>query len=291
MIRLVGLDFDLTIYDYANPSKTAELIPWFKALDALGIAAGIVSGRDYDDLKKTLEETGVVWAGPFPNFIICKEGHIVQSDGSEVKAARGWNSWRMEVTEKCNNKLKPIFEIEIKKAVGSGLVCIDDLTLTDAGIKVVFETPQMAEIVRKSLVAAISHLPEYRITRNHHIILGQPTGADKGGALAAYTKISGLKEQEVLAVGDNMNDLSMIAGPYDFNVATVANADESVLNAVIAKKGYIASKKCSSGVAQIFEHYFGNSCQNKKPTVPAVAMINSKQFKTDRKVLIKEGNQ
>jgi HAD superfamily hydrolase (TIGR01484 family) len=264
-IKLIALDFDLTIYDYANPSLTLKLLPWFKKLSQAGVVVGLATGRRVDDLKYTLEEIGFPWSQPFPAFIICEEGLVMNTDGTEYSPAVEWNNWRRKQVTTTNAILKPIFELKIQEALAEGFECLEDLVTDQSGTKVVYETPKIAEIVRRTLLKAVAKIQGISIVRNHHIILGLPTGADKGSALSQLTLCNNITEDQVLAIGDNLNDLCMIDGGHSFRVATVSNAVSEIQVCVAAKGGFIASKKAPLGVMEIFDYYFEALGKSKKP--------------------------
>ena len=76
-------------------------------------------------------------------------------------------------------------------------------------------------------------------------------GAEKGNALLAATKAFGLKPSEVLAIGDNYNDVSMIDGKLGFVGACVGNADDNIKKIVKDGGGYVGDGFAHRGVLDV----------------------------------------
>ena len=255
-VKMVALDFDLTIYDYADPEQTLVLVGILDRLADEGVRIGLASGREFGDLQRTLEKISFAWSPKFPAFAICQEGYILNWDGEEIPSAREWNRGRRERIEEVNSELRPVFETHIQLAVDKGLVCIEELVVSDVGLNVVFETPEMAAQVCHDIQQATAHRGDVEISRNHHIVIGLPQGLNKGYALAKLADIYGLQGHEVLAIGDNLNDLCMLSGLHGFKAATVKNAEPKVLDVVAAQSGFIAGERCALGVLEILERCF-----------------------------------
>lgn len=75
--------------------------------------------------------------------------------------------------------------------------------------------------------------------------------AGKGNALLAATKAFGLKPSEVLAIGDNYNDVSMIDGKLGFVGACVGNADDNIKKIVKDGGGYVGEGFAHRGVLDV----------------------------------------
>ncbi|GAF82827.1 unnamed protein product, partial [marine sediment metagenome] len=246
-IRLVAMDFDLTIYDHAQPARTLELFDWFRHLDEIGILVGLASGRRVDELRCPLEEIALPWGEPFPHFVICNEGDICTPDGIDWPGAEDWNRRRRDKVRSANAILDPIFRKMVDWASRRGMATIRDIQTGAAGINVVFETPEIAEQVRQELSRRLGECPQIQAERNHHIVLALPCDCSKGAALAELAAIRRIGRSQVLAIGDSFNDRSMLCGAMGFSVAAVANADQVIRREVQAAGGYVSSRRVSRG--------------------------------------------
>ncbi len=252
------MDFDLTLYDYRNPPATMNLLPWFTRLAQHGVRAGIASGRDYADLRKTVTELGFEWANPFPGFVICEEGVILDIHGQCWPGAKEWNSNRAQRIAEGNRKAVVIFEDLVRWAQDRGIPVTRPILATAAGVNVVFDTPESGAIVLEELRTRLAGEPELVAARNHHLVLALPHGTDKGAAVAELARLCKLDPSQVLTIGDNLNDWSMLCDSHGFRPATVANAVPEIIAGVRRRGGIVAQAEISDGIAEIFEQVFAS---------------------------------
>jgi len=255
-IRLVALDYDLTILDHKNPLDTLHLQPWFERLAQQGVMVGIASGRSVDALRETMDDLEWRWADPFPQYVVAWEGEIYQPDGNDVPAAAAWNRQRRQRVKQANVELAEHFEKAVAWAEARGLTCIDPISTSPSGVNVVFKDPPEAEQVRQYLVEQLGDQEQYTIGRNHHIVLGLAATSGKGAALTRLAQIRNLEPRQVLAIGDSLNDWSMLCEDEGFTAATVSNGDVLIRNHLKANGGHIATKPISKGVIELFERFF-----------------------------------
>jgi hydroxymethylpyrimidine pyrophosphatase-like HAD family hydrolase len=94
------------------------------------------------------------------------------------------------------------------------------------------------------------HRTEYA-TRNLSILDLLPPGCSKGAALDSLASIRGLKRDQIMAIGDNLNDLEMLE--YAGRAVVMANAAEEVL-ALAARRGWeLTASNDDDGVALAVE--------------------------------------
>jgi hydroxymethylpyrimidine pyrophosphatase-like HAD family hydrolase len=73
----------------------------------------------------------------------------------------------------------------------------------------------------------------------------------KGPLLSLLAWLRNHDSTRVLAVGDSVNDLSMLDGSHGFHPATVANASAEIRDLVSSAGGYVASRPNGHGVDEI----------------------------------------
>ena len=76
-------------------------------------------------------------------------------------------------------------------------------------------------------------------------------GVSKGNAVKALAEKYGIKREEIICIGDNENDLSMI------QYAGVGIAMDNAIDSVKEAANYITSSNDENGVAKALEKYFG----------------------------------
>jgi hypothetical protein len=93
-------------------------------------------------------------------------------------------------------------------------------------------------------------LPDLAYQRNSIYLRFCHRDYNKGTALEELASLLGIPHQQVLAMGDNHNDLGMLNGSHGFQVACPSNAIDLVKRTVGQNNGYVATAPCSEGVVQ-----------------------------------------
>ncbi len=144
---------------------------------------------------------------------------------------------------------------------------------------------QMIEAEKQLLLTDVAgliamHRTEYA-ARNLSILDLLPPGCSKGAALHSLASIRGLERDQIMAIGDNLNDLEMLE--YAGRAVVMANASDEIL-ALARRRGWeITASNDDDGVALAVEevlrqasgpqHAEGNS----EEQVAAAAMVEFAQ--------------
>ena len=94
------------------------------------------------------------------------------------------------------------------------------------------------------------HRTEYA-ARNLSILDLLPPGCSKGAALDSLARIRGLERNQIMAIGDNLNDLEMLE--YAGRSVVMANAGEEVLSLAMRRGWEITASNNDDGVALAVE--------------------------------------
>jgi Cof subfamily protein (haloacid dehalogenase superfamily) len=114
---------------------------------------------------------------------------------------------------------------------------------------------QMIEAEKQLLLSDVAgliamHRTEYA-ARNLSILDLLPPGCSKGAALHSLASIRGLERDQIMAIGDNLNDLEMLE--YAGRAVVMANASDEIL-ALARRQGWeITASNDDDGVAQAVE--------------------------------------
>jgi len=255
-VRCVALDFDLTMFDYRHPADTCVLDPWFRKLDSHAVLLGIASGRTLADLQEELTKIGMTWAEPFPHFVIHEEFHIHWPAAPNPGSIREWNRGCDRSVEALCREVRPYFDSCVAKLEDFGTKLEAGVTASPAGLTIVLENPEGAETVRAFLEATVPTSASARISRNHHIVLATPSFYHKGSALDFVRDEAGIPADQLMAIGDNLNDLAMMEVSRGFRCGTVSNAEPLVREAVARRGGFLATLPIAFGVTELFETVF-----------------------------------
>jgi len=253
-IKLVGLDFDNTLYDGEN--SLARVLPWFKRLHGQGIKLGLVTGRTFGSLQKLFETDGYRWGEPFPDFAICFESRILTPDGKTVQGCEQWNQERDRDVVAAHNIVEREIAGWLRTLETDGIFSRHTWLDDNYGVYMEFDSPEHSLAACEKIKAMSDPTYPLRFVRNYSGLSIHAKNRSKGPALATLLEAWDIAQTEVLVIGDSFNDLCMMNGDYQYQVATVSNADPAIHNAVSKKDGIISDKSCSHGVIDIFERLF-----------------------------------
>src|SRR4030095_14566226 len=79
--------------------------------------------------------------------------------------------------------------------------------------------------------------------------------AARGLVLSELARHLQLAPDQVLAVGDSANDISMLDGRLGFVCRTTSNAGERLKEGVRQNGGYVAEGRMGAGVVEILRHH------------------------------------
>lgn len=255
-IRLVCLDFDGTAVDYDgdlpffHPAVSAEL----DRIASLGVRWCTNSGRSREDQEQILRRSRVRGLRHLPVALICSEAFIFESCGDgEYAPAEPWNSKALEllirVQRKVQEALRPYldgwrvrYEPEVRWGAEYTVFCVA-------------ETEGRADAFHTELSNCLKHSEDVCITRNGGWIVVLPKDLGKGNVLREFARRIGVRGTEVLAVGDHLNDLSMLAEGVAGSVGCPADARAAVIDAVRKAGGYVATEPGPLGTAEILREF------------------------------------
>ncbi len=256
---MVAMDFDLTLLEWRNeaPYVPADTIKLLNRLIESGVEVGIVSGRYSWTMRLMLGEAGVAWGEPFPTFIVPRETFVYSVAGDQLIPDEEWNEQRADELVELLRWIM-LRQADWHREMGrAGLDIAHWILWGDYGLEAGFRTMEEADWAREMLAAWTADMPLAHAHRNHklaHLVLAT---AGKGKSLLRVATGKGIAPDEVLAIGDSLNDLSMLDGKLGFHVATVANGDEPIQEAVRAAGGMVATQRVGAGVTEIVRDYQG----------------------------------
>jgi HAD superfamily hydrolase (TIGR01484 family) len=94
------------------------------------------------------------------------------------------------------------------------------------------------------------HRTEYA-SRNLSILDLLPPGCSKGAALDSLARIRGLEREQIMAIGDNLNDLEML--DFAGRSVVMANASEEILALALRRGWEVTASNDDDGVALAVE--------------------------------------
>ena len=272
VIRLLATDVDGTLMDDDMVIQSHRVRRAVGAAQQAGVVVTLATGRMFDFVLPFAQDLGIT--AP----LICYQGGLIQSPASDVPLYRATMSPKLvrEVLELQDRRgwhfvLYADDEVFLDERrhpdafyhdmLGQRLVWVDDLRTVleqHEPVKfVIFVEPHEAEQVETELRQAFGDRME--LARSHALIVeGNPRGVSKGDALRRLADHLGIPQAQVMAIGDQDNDASMIAW------AGLGVAMGNASRAVKAIANWIAPSLTEDGAAVAIERFILGS----SPSLP-----------------------
>jgi Cof subfamily protein (haloacid dehalogenase superfamily) len=224
VIRLLALDLDGTLMDDDMVIRSSRVRRAVAAAQECGVVVTLATGRMFDFVLPFAQELGIT--AP----LICYQGGLIQSPDSDVPLYRAtmepalmremleWRAQRgyhvilyADDDVFLDERRHP--DAFYRDMLGERLVWVDDFSSVLEQHKpvkfIIFVEPHEAGRVETGLRQRFGGLME--LTRSHALIVeGNPPGVSKGDALQRLAAHLGIPQAQVMAIGDQDNDASMI---------------------------------------------------------------------------------
>lgn len=255
-IKLFAFDFDGTVLENGViPAELRELLTAF--VDRGGILS-TATGRPRQGIEEILRKSQFPEDAPYPHYMISVDRLIHVLQQNRYTPLPGWN----EVLEQrwsrlLDTLLDQMGELE-RNMTAHGLAFQRFISEREDALELgfiswIFETVDEAMRAEELLGRWIEAVPDAMSGRNGHLSGLGPIDTGKGPSLERIREEEGLSPEEVLAVGDSQNDISMLDGRFGFRAATPANGEEIVKEAVRRSGGYVASQPVARGTCEILK--------------------------------------
>jgi Cof subfamily protein (haloacid dehalogenase superfamily) len=233
-VRLIALDIDGTLLDsrWKVPGANREAI---QEATRRGIEVALVTGRRYDFALPVAQVLGC------PITMIVNNGGLIRSNDGQtqlkrllpanvartvLEIARPWRDGAAVIFDRPRENQLILERLDpddsIRYAYYSrnldfiGVVSPIESCLTEAPLQVMFsgtvaEMDAIDQLLMNSTLAPELKLASTKYASKDFAMLDiLPPGCTKGAALAEWAALQGLRREEILAVGDNHNDLEML---------------------------------------------------------------------------------
>jgi len=254
-IRLLSLDFDGTILDYVDdgPVLHAAIIGILNDLRFRGIAWLANSGRSLDEVKQIVGRSTHHGLIHLPQALLCLESMIYECLGPIVRPMQSWNDRMVEILRELHQRVQVALEPrldEIRARFTSEIYM--------AELYAAFNLPEaekMPEELCNQLRNWLRDVEGIMLTRNGRWVAVHSAHAGKGNVLRAYSARAGFDFDEILAVGDDFNDLTMLDGTAAGFVGCPADAIDEVKMAVRMAGGHVAENPGPPGTAEVIRRF------------------------------------
>lgn len=255
MIQIIAMDFDWTLVDHNKETEkiSPELIRYLNRFIEAGGNAGIVSGRQYWHMWNEYERYGFPWGKSFPSFTISREAYIHTLNRPLPESARIWNEKTKAGVFRTIRTLCGYADQLLGKIEQAGIPIENWTAYGDFAFEVHFKEHEQALKVMNIFQKAVSEfgLEDCAVHVNSSMTAIYYAKAGKGNSLFQLGQSLGVAPNEILALGDSLNDLTMLDGHLGFQCGTFDNGDPLIRQAVKDAGGCLGKGRASEGIVDI----------------------------------------
>lgn len=257
-IRLVCLDFDGTIMVYDDPAPRfhPDVVEWLNALQLGGVQWCSNSGRDLPDQLGVLRASQEHGLEHLPLGLLCAESVAYVREDGQYRPLEPWNTSAhrdlLRLHTRVRERLRPYMGWIEQRFRPKGVYVGDHYTAFQ-----VEEAKDHPRHLFRELEALLVGVPELMLTRNGPWVAVLQERLGKGNVLREFARVMGYAPGEILAVGDQYNDLNMLDGSAAQHVGCPGDAIDDVVELVKQRSGLVAERAGPEGTVDVFRHFLG----------------------------------
>ena len=242
-LRILALDLDDTLLrsDLSISYRTRKAI---KRVEQAGIAVVLASGRIPSAMSRFSRLLGL---HKRPGYLVCNNGAVIQESHTGAVVHEAWieSQTALAVCDLASAEGFPVQMYEEdtmyvskqneysrydQKLTGLHQVVVENFRamVGEGCYKLIIPSDPMLLAPLESLLRTYLGSELTIFTSRPYFLEVMPKDTDKGSALAKIADIMGVKAEEVMAIGDSMNDEAMIR--WAGTGVAMANGDERIKN-------------------------------------------------------------
>ena len=226
-------------------------------LEGQGIAWCSNSGRSFRNQQEIVERATARGLKHKPTALLCSEFLIYPKRNGSYASSEPWNTTFLQTMKQLQNEITSLIENKYAHWIHEyefQTYFTDEYTA--------FNVPQIHERparMEQSIRAALSDRPDILITRNGGWVSVLPTGTGKGNLLTEYINNSPYTADDILAIGDHLNDITMLDGRIVRHVGCPGDAHEMIKRLVTMANGFVATASGPQGTVEIIRNAIKSS--------------------------------
>ena len=254
--RLVCLDFDGTImvYDEAGGHFHVGVIDLLNRLADAGIAWCTNSGRDQYDQLEVLKRCRAKGLTAMPVALMCSESVIYERVDTGYVSFEPWNTRVQDDLRRLHREVQSLLDPRMESIVSRYGSCPYYIGENYTAFNVLAD-PDLPMALHRELEDLLKPVQGCVVTRNGGWVAIITEQAGKGNVLREYMTRRGFAPNEVLAVGDQYNDLSMLDGSAAALVGCPGDAIVDVVDVVRNAGGIVAESPGPEGTLEVIRAY------------------------------------
>ena len=250
---LIALDLDGTSVIYSpRLEMDGDLVAYLATMRKSGVVWVMNSDRYIDTMA---DIAALLPAAQKPAGLLSCQRFIHLLDGSTAYLpVESWNHEQVQYHSLLWSKIKPFFP-EWQAQV-EALFTIRDAVVNDL-IFAYMVAPDQTPALRQLMQQFIGSWPDAQISGNHDWTFILHAAFSKARVLTKCKELLGIPPEQVIAIGDGINDISMLDGSVTKLVGCPANSAPEVIRAVNMAGGITAQAPEAAGTLEIIRHYLG----------------------------------
>ncbi len=248
---LVALDLDGTSVRYEpRLEMDPAVIEFIKSVRPDGVRWVMNSDRYTDTMVEIAEQ---LEPEERPVAILsCQRFIHTNSSGNRFMPCSEWNDEQLLIHKKLWDNISRYFG-EWRRAVERDFTIINSAVNEQVFAYMVpsEETPAL----RQRMLEFISPWPDARVSGNQEWTFILHSSFSKARVLKKCAGLLGVDSLNIIAIGDGINDVSMLDGSAASMVGCPSNACCEVTDTVASAGGLIADSEAAAGTVQILNHY------------------------------------
>jgi len=173
---------------------------------------------------------------------------------NEYEPCDDWNGIQVNKHNLLWDKISPFFN-DWKKEVEAKFDILDSV-INEIVFAYMVPTVRIEEL-RKMMNDFLSPFDDAKVSGNHDWSFMLHSSFSKAAVLLEIAARLGIDRKNIIAVGDGLNDISMLNGSVTPKVGCPANASVEVIDAVKKAGGIVSAKESAAGTLEIIKYYYG----------------------------------
>ena len=263
-IRLIATDLDGTLIGSA--SELALYTAFRDRINDLRRTNDVVwaacTGRTLRSFRSFFRPMRMM--GLVPDFVIIRHAYIY---GMTMFGYMPHLLWNLHI-----NYLLWLDRFAVKRAINEWLKTliggcwgITTVRRKKDRVRLRFDSAQSARVGADLLREKVRDYRQLRVFEYLGEVDVRPVPHTKGLAVTELARHLGIGSENILAIGNGHNDISMLEGDVAGLTGCPANSEAEVIEVVHRSDGHIASKRSLSGVMEILDAYMTGSVRSDLP--------------------------
>lgn len=251
---LIALDLDGTSLRYEPQLEMhPDIVDFLDSMRDKGVVWAMNSDR-YTDTMADIARCLPTEKMPIALLSCQRFIHFLDGEGT-YQPLHAWNNEQMKLHADLWRRLQPMFSQwqEIIYQQFNVIECVaNDLVFA------CMVPPEQTSALREQMKNFIKEIPDAQVSGNHDWSFILHASFSKAQVLRKCAEVLGVPRERIIAIGDGINDITMLDGSVAAHVGCPSNASVEVQHAVRSAGGIIAQLPEWEGTLLILKQYLAS---------------------------------